>query len=93
MLRKGLAGVEQISGEGELGSGDIPATVSIGDEVDELHCAMGERFWGSAQEEVGRERGLRGEVLEGGGHGHGGWCSGDSDQGKSRGPCCAASMH
>ena len=28
MLRKGLAGVEQISGEEELGSGDVPETVN-----------------------------------------------------------------
>ena len=92
MLRKGLAGVEQISGEGELGSGDVPETVSVGEGFEELHCAMGERFWGSTKEEEGRERGLRGEVLEGGGHGYGGWCFGDSGEGKSRWPGCAVSM-
>ena len=67
------AGVEQISGEGGTRRWWSPAIIDGGEGVGELRHGERKLAAGLARAEEGRDRGLRGEVLGGGGHGRRRW--------------------
>ena len=71
--RKGRTGVKQISGEGGARRWWSPAIVGSGEVVGDLRHSERKLAVGLARAEEGRERGLRGEVLGGGGHGRRRW--------------------